>query len=253
LKNLKKSYDSALVAKTGITIAIAGEPNVGKSSIINALAGKKRSIVHKTPGTTRDFIDETIELQGISVNLTDTAGLIFGKIKSIDKMAVQSAKKIIGRADIILLVRDSSKKFRNLDLKKLSISRRQKLINVANKIDLKTEKNFFKSFEKLSGPCLKVSALTKKNMASIKEAAVEILKAMDLSSGSAIINPRQKRIVELAIKSISNARDNVNEKRGVELVAFDLKEALGHLGEIVGQTTDDKILNTIFSRFCIGK
>ncbi len=246
-----KSSKNANLVQSGIKVVIAGMANVGKSSIINELTGIKRSIVHKTPGTTRDYIEQSDQIQGMWVRFVDTAGI--GKYRSaVDNLAVRETQKIIRSADLAVLVYDSSKPFKALT-NLISIEKSCQIIHVANKIDLRPSSRFINSFDSLPEPRIKVSALKHKNVQILRREIGRILLRKMNPSQDMLTLPVQRRAAAAAVRELKRARGNMKNQVGAEIVSCDLRQALGHLGEIVGETYMEKILSAIFSRFCVGK
>ena len=243
------------IIKNGVKIAIIGKPNVGKSSLLNLLSRKDKAIVTPIPGTTRDAVEEILYVEGIPLILIDTAGI--RKTRSvIEKIGVDKSLKHIDEAELILLVLDGNRKLDQMDLQIISKIKGKTIICCINKIDLEQKleiekiKNYFN--EKY---ITKISALKGKG---IKELENKI-KSVILDGGDIvleekiIINSRHKKILEEVKKSLDRAEEALKDKMSEEFPSYDLKTAFELLGEIIGETAREDILDKIFSQFCIGK
>lgn len=255
VEQLLKTYKYGKVWREGIKVAIIGSPNAGKSSLLNALLKKERAIVTEIPGTTRDFIEEKILINGVMFRLIDTAGLRATN-DPIEKEGIKRTKKVAKNADVIILVHDSTKKFRDREneLIKEIIDKqdRKKVIIANNKIDLhKSMKiNNWKGYEVVG-----ISALTLKGLDDLEKKLSEIVidNSIEIKETATITNERHysallrtKEGITLALNSIKNGESN-------EFITANIRIALNALGEIVGVVTTEEILNNIFSKFCIGK
>jgi len=252
IAELAASYTGGKIVREGFQIAIGGRPNAGKSSLFNLLLKQERALVNPTPGTTRDYLSEWIDLEGIAVNLIDTAGLR-EKGSVIEKSGHERALKIFENSDLILWLADlSSRGWKNRlkeDLKRLE---KNIIILVGNKIDLVIDcRKTIKDYPEM----LPVSCLTG---AGLKKLKSELLKRInekmpDLTSGMVVTSARHKQKLEQAIKHIKTAREKIEKDESPEFTAFDLNQATKALDEITGKVYNEQILEEIFSRFCIGK
>ncbi|MCL5772409.1 MAG: tRNA uridine-5-carboxymethylaminomethyl(34) synthesis GTPase MnmE [Actinobacteria bacterium] len=255
LKELIKNEEKGEIVKNGIKVAIIGKPNVGKSSLLNLIIKKDKAIVTPIPGTTRDAVEEILYLNGIPVIMTDTAGIRESK-NMIEKIGVNKSMGEIERSDILIIVIDNSRKITNEDIEILNKSKEKKHILCINKIDKKSkiDKMEIKKYidEKL---IVEVSALKNTGIDKLEE------KIKDLTIGKdrfeieekIIINKRQKITIQKAKESIDNAINAIKNKLSQEFPALDLRNAYNLLGEIIGENTNEDILNGIFSKFCVGK
>jgi tRNA modification GTPase len=241
--------------RDGINVVIAGKPNVGKSSLLNVLLKEDRAIVTEIPGTTRDIIEETISINGIPVNLSDTAGIRDTK-DIIEIEGVKRSKNKLETADLILLVLDGSSKLTKEDFSIINEVKNKKIIITINKTDLKC---VIKS-EDIKGidakDCVKISALKETGIDDLRHAISNKVfsgNIQSLDGGIVITNLRHKKALENARESLYSCLRAINEDLSEEFISIDLKSALDYLGEIIGKTTSEDILNLIFSRFCIGK
>ena len=225
---------------------------MGKSSLLNALLEEERAIVTHLPGTTRDTIEEIINIRGIPVRIIDTAGIVEPK-DLLQKKAVSKSKRYFKEADIILLVLDGSKPAKPEDKRLLKKIKGRNAIVVINKLDLKQRLDT----SDLNGFAIqKVSALKREGMDNLKEAIADIVLngKISLENFSLLSNARHTGLIEEALLAISNARDSLrNEQFPLEFVAFDLRRSLDYLGMILGENFSEELLESIFSQFCIGK
>lgn len=232
--------------KSGVNVAIVGSPNVGKSSLLNALLGKERAIVSSTAGTTRDTISETILYNGIKFNLTDTAG-IRENGDEIENIGIERAKREIEESDVVLFVTDLSRKI-NKEEKDLLLSLdKDKTIVVQNKADIGNED------ETLSYETVRISALKEENLEELLQKIYEktIEKKIDTSK-IVLTNLRHVNILKEA-KQISDETLEKLDVLTLDVVAFEIKRIWETLGKITGQTENEKIIDQIFSKFCLGK
>ncbi len=232
--------------KSGVNVAIVGSPNVGKSSLLNALLGKERAIVSSTAGTTRDTISETILYNGIKFNLTDTAG-IRENGDEIENIGIERAKREIEESDVVLFVTDLSRKI-NKEEKDLLLSLdKDKTIVVQNKADIGNED------ETLGYETVRISALKEENLEELLQKIYEktIEKKIDTSK-IVLTNLRHVNILKEA-KQISDETLEKLDVLTLDVVAFEIKRIWETLGKITGQTENEKIIDQIFSKFCLGK
>ena len=255
LQVLLEHYDEGHVYREGVAATIIGRPNVGKSSLMNRLLDKERAIVTAVPGTTRDFIEETVNIKGIPVRLIDTAGL-HQTDNPLEAAGVEFTRKRLDEADLVLFMVDCSVPLSDQDVKIYDLVRKRKTILVINKIDLGDEGVVGRIVEPLQGlSWVQISALYNQGIEELKAAVLEqVAHATGPADLPSIVpNLRHKIALERALKASGDAVEGFQARRPAELVAVDLKEALDALGEIVGVITTDDILDQIFSRFCIGK
>ncbi|MDI6786711.1 MAG: tRNA uridine-5-carboxymethylaminomethyl(34) synthesis GTPase MnmE [bacterium] len=254
LEKLLKTFNSGKIYKEGIKVAIIGKPNVGKSSLLNELIGEKRAIVTQFPGTTRDTIEEVINLEGMPLQIIDTAGLRHTKCE-IEKEGLKRTKKAIETADLILLMIDSSNVFDEEDKKIISDTKHKKKIWVINKIDLPPQLKVKELEIKNQSPVIKISALKRIGIEDLKKKIRELFLKGDISSKDDILitNFRHYKAIQKAANSIKEVINTIEKKLSLEFTSIDLKEALDSLGVMVGETVSEDILNEIFANYCIGK
>jgi tRNA modification GTPase len=245
LTELKASFARGKLAREGASVVIAGAPNVGKSTLFNALLKEERAIVHEQPGTTRDAIESCLEWGGVSIRLIDTAGQAddFG---GPDEAAVERAQVVSESADLVLWVVDLSSSVQVPPPETLI----QRSLIIGNKADLIND-------EPAShvAAVLPVSALKLQGLNRVQEAVLERLLPEDgLEFGEAVLTrERHFEAVGKALESVIAGRQVIQKGHGHELLAADLQDALNDLGEIIGQIATDDILNRIFADFCVGK
>ncbi|MFA4980977.1 MAG: tRNA uridine-5-carboxymethylaminomethyl(34) synthesis GTPase MnmE [Candidatus Omnitrophota bacterium] len=255
LQDLVRTYRSGAVLREGVLAIICGKPNVGKSSLMNLLLNRDRVIVSPIPGTTRDAVEEVINLKGVPVRLVDTAGIADAK-DALDKEGVKRSKKYLDLADIVILVLDGSTAIGKEDLDIIKLALGKKKIVVINKSDLpkKTDAKKAKKFFK-DDKIVEISVGKRRNIGTLEK---ELLGAVwsgeyDQGESAVVANARHKELLDRALDNMLSVKKALAKRTPCELVAVDLKEALYHLGLIVGKSVSDDILDRIFEQFCIGK
>lgn len=252
---LLDTADNGKIIKDGIRTAIAGKPNVGKSSLLNSLARADRAIVTDIAGTTRDVIEESVNLNGVPILLTDTAG-IRDTDDAVEKIGVERSKKSIQEADLVLVMLDGSELLTDEDRSVLRATHDKKRIIIINKTDLGRPKYTEAVRAKANGdPVLEISALTG---SGLEELAAEIRRiynfhAMSGNSGAVITNMRHKQALLAAREALYCAADAIQSGMPADIASIDMNEAISALGEITGETVSDDIVNEIFHHFCVGK
>ena len=241
------------VIKDGINVIILGKPNVGKSTILNALLNEEKAIISDIPGTTRDIIEDTITIGGNIVRFIDTAG-IRNTIDKIEKIGIEKALKKTKEASIILYIIDlnvSNIKSIKSELESKFLKNKNVLI-IGNKGDLKIKddvKTYFKNKKHLI-----ISGIKEKDVLKLKKLIENYINLNLIREESSImINERHYQLLKKVKNSLINVKNNIKNKSNTDLLAMDVKYALNYLGEITGEITNDEILGNIFSRFCIGK
>ena len=252
LKKLSESANRGRIIRDGINTTIIGKPNVGKSSLLNALLKENRAIVTDIPGTTRDVIEEYIDLDGISLKINDTAG-IRDTEDIVEKIGVEKSVSFISDSDLIIAIFDSSREFDDEDRKILDLIRDKKSIVLLNKIDLDGE---FDVDENLEG--IEVIHTSIKNNEGIEDLENKIIEMfndgyIEANNDNIITNIRHRDIINKAIKSLESSLHDMEASVPIDCFEVDLRNAWEILGEITGETVDDDVLNKIFSDFCIGK
>jgi tRNA modification GTPase len=246
--------EGALIRK-GVGAVIVGRTNVGKSSLLNRLSGENRAIVTAIPGTTRDVIEACIDIHGIAVKLTDTAGLRHPD-NIIEKEGIDRAWECLSSADLVILVLDGGEPLAPEDHDIIEKIIHLNVIPVINKMDLAplmSDRALQASLPHASP--LRVSAKTGDGIPALKEAVYRRLVGEQAGQAGEIVitQVRHKTALEKTLGHVQQARASLDGAMSLEFIAFDLREALGSLEEIVGVTTSDDVLDRIFSTFCIGK
>lgn len=250
---LIRSYDKGKMIKEGIKTAIVGKPNVGKSSILNSVLKEERAIVTHVAGTTRDIIEEVVNLKGIPLVLVDTAG-IRKTDDLVENIGVEKSKKLIESADLILFVVDGSRPLDEEDMKIHEAIKAEKVIGILNKIDIK-ENIDLSPLTKIS-KWLEISAIKNQGIDEMEE---EIYRHIidenieDSSQKITITNVRHKSALEKTKQSIENIFETIESGLPMDLMAVDIKGALDSLSEVTGEISSEDLLDHIFSNFCVGK
>ena len=248
LDKLINTSKTGSVIKNGINAVIVGKPNVGKSSILNALINKEKAIVTDIAGTTRDIIEDAFEINGIKVNIIDTAGIRETKDK-VEQIGVERSLEQINSADIILFVIDNSSKLEAEDKEIYERIKFKKKIIIANKMDKKSAYDY----RNLDENILFVSAKSGKNIQELKTKIYDLVLDKNIIGGGLIItNTRHNECLKKAKEALKSAVQNI-EKLTLDLVSIDISEAFSNLGELTGTTSNEVVLDSIFSKFCLGK
>ncbi len=253
LAELSQSAKFGKLLREGLRLAICGSPNVGKSSLLNALLKEERSIVTPIAGTTRDTIEEIVDIKGIPVRLIDTAGILYPR-DVIERKAVERSRKEIEKADIVLFIFDGSKKISRRDLLLAGKIKRKKSIGIINKIDLGQKADRAKIL-KIFKDCVEISAKKAKNIGILEDKIAELaVKGIDYELESAVIvNLRHAELIRKAQKNIAQAVNSIDNSLSPELIAEDIRLALELLDELLGKSFSVDLLDKIFGEFCIGK
>jgi len=248
LRRLDASFSFGKLVHEGLTLAIVGRPNVGKSSLFNQLVERERAIVTALPGTTRDLVTETVALGGIPVRLVDTAG-IREALDEAEDIGIRKSMEALADADLVLVVLDASAALNEVDRELLADVAERAAILVGNKADLEGGSEFMAKL-----PVVRTSAVTGEGIAELRAEILRMVRGNAAEDGGALLtNLRQQGDVRLAIASLDAAEGSVKNKIPHEMVLLDLYSALRALDELTGATTADDILNLIFATFCIGK
>jgi len=249
--HLSKSYSAGRLLQDGARVAIAGRPNVGKSSLFNSLVRHERAIVTDVPGTTRDTLSESIDIGGVPVVLTDTAGLR-ETIDNVETLGIERTRRAMGDADLVLLVLDGSTIVGPEDRELLQQTADARRIVVVNKSDLPTFDPSMNCVPQLEA--INVSARTGEGLPALHDAILAKLNSAGAENGSLLItNARHYDLLCNASRELEQARNCFCERHSEELVLAPLHNALKMLGQITGETTTEDILSEIFATFCIGK
>jgi len=255
LSRLADTFRSGRLLRDGIKAALVGRPNVGKSSLFNSLLGVGRAIVTDIPGTTRDALTEWIDINGIPVSLTDTAG-IRASTDAIESIGVERARREAADADLLIVVVDGSERLSDGDRMVLSEASDSRHIVALNKCDLPSfSATNFQNRQNGSGPrIVSVSAKSNIGLADLRAAVIGTFQNGNSDRhGLLITNARHHDLIERSVESIQSSLSLLEAEASEEFVLVGLHNALRSLGEITGETTADEILGRIFSTFCIGK
>ncbi|WAW14906.1 tRNA uridine-5-carboxymethylaminomethyl(34) synthesis GTPase MnmE [Peptostreptococcus equinus] len=252
---LYETADTGKILREGIKTAILGKPNVGKSSLLNLILGENRAIVTEIAGTTRDVIEEYVNIGGIPIKLVDTAG-IRDTEDIVEKIGVEKSRQHMESSDLILVVLDSSRDLEREDLDILENIDKNKTLAIINKNDLERKMDL-SQIEKYMDKenIIEISALKNQGLDSIMEKIKEMVFKGKISNDSELIisNSRHKDAIYKAMKSIDDAMKSLEDHMSYDFVEVDLKDAWDSLGYINGDTVSDELLDNIFKNFCIGK
>ena len=252
LQAMKNQAEQGRLIRDGINTVIVGKPNVGKSSLLNALSGTDRALVTQQAGTTRDVIEERVRLGEVCLNLFDTAG-IRNDAETIEEMGIRKAKEYLEKADLVFFVIDLSRPFEPEDQEILSLIREKKTIIVLNKADLKQVAVLPEMAKAL--PQVFLSAKKNEGIDRLAQGVEELFSLGQITQkqDAAIVNLRHKQAIAEAELCLLHALDTLEAGMPLDLMSVDLRGALEALGTITGQTVSDEIVDEIFSRFCLGK
>lgn len=255
LNKLENSFDNGKIIKEGIKTAIIGKPNAGKSSLLNSILKEERAIVTEFEGTTRDTIEEFVNINGIPLKLIDTAGIRETK-DAVEKIGIDKSREIVECADLIIAIFDSSKELAQEDLEILDIIKNKKSIIILNKIDLNTV--IKEEDVRLNSVCpniIKISALNKVGLDNLFDEITKLfeLNEINLDNDVIITNVRHKNLISKAIENVEKAQDTIKNDMTLDVIAIFIKDILEDLGNITGEIVSEDIVNEIFSKFCLGK
>ena len=243
LKTLIKTADYGKILKEGLPVAVIGKPNVGKSSVLNYLSGQEKAIVTDVAGTTRDIIEEFIDIEGIPVKLMDTAG-IHETDDTVEKIGVERSKKAANDASLVLAVFDASSDIGQEDKKILEIAKTKPHIIILNKCDIDKK-------AEITG--IEISAKTGEGMEKLTKAIAEFANKDTTERESIITNERHLECLISCDSAIKRAVESAEIGMPSDMLAIDIKEAIESLGEITGQTVSQEIVDKVFHNFCLGK
>ena len=251
LKKLIKESEDKEIVRTGIKTIIVGRPNVGKSSILNSLLEYDKAIVTDIEGTTRDIVEGNIYIDGIHLNIIDTAG-IRKTDNVVEKIGVEKSLSLIDEADLVLVVLNGNEKLTDLDKEVLEKTKNKTNIVLINKNDL--EKNID---DKVLEDRVVISTNTTNmhGLDSLKEKIRELFKLDQISTNdyTYLTNTRQISLAKKALQSLENAKEGTNNNDPIDMIEIDIKNAFDLLGEIIGKNYSDEILDNLFKNFCVGK
>ena len=251
INSLLKNADEGKIIRDGLNIVIVGKPNVGKSSLLNSLLREKRAIVTDIPGTTRDIIEEYINLDGIPIKITDTAG-IRDTEDTVEKIGVERSKEKIEEADLVILMLDTSRALDDEDRVIINAINDKKYIALLNKVDLecKLSEEVITSLNRT----IEISAKTGFGIENLKEEIKNLFFNGEIDSESLIIsNTRHKQALYRSLEDCNLALEKINLNEYLDLISIYITSAMRALGEITGDELEEDLLNKIFSEFCCGK
>ncbi len=244
------------MARQGVRAAIVGRPNVGKSSLLNALLRGDRAIVTNIPGTTRDTLEETANVGGIPVVLVDTAGIRAGPVDEVARIGVERSQAALERADVTLMVVDGSCPLEKGDWDIETLARGKPALLVVNKNDLPSTQDTTIPADFLPGAShIYISALTSEGIDTLETAIVDLVMGgnVTLADTPLVSHPRHKNLLQQALEHTRAAITAQQDDLSPDLVSIDVRAAVEALGEITGETVTEDLLDTIFGKFCLGK
>ncbi|MFN8458355.1 MAG: tRNA uridine-5-carboxymethylaminomethyl(34) synthesis GTPase MnmE [Anaerolineae bacterium] len=254
ITRLLKSADQGQIYRQGVRAAIVGRPNVGKSSLLNALLRGDRAIVTSIPGTTRDTLEETANISGIPLVLVDTAGIRSETSDEVERIGIERSRAALERADLAVMVLDGSQSLEMGDWEIGRLIGSKPALVVINKNDLPSpadiQANFLPAAQRV-----RISALSGDGIESLEEAIMTLMTggSITLADTPLVSNPRHKSLLQHALTHTQTAIEAQTASLSPDLVAIDVRAAVDALGEITGETATEDLLDTIFSKFCIGK
>ncbi len=253
IEKLISTADTGKIFKEGINTLILGKPNVGKSSLMNFLLNENRSIVTEVPGTTRDTIEEFINLAGVPLNIIDTAGIRYTD-DVVEKIGVQKAIDKIDESDLIILIFDASKELEKDDEIIIENIGSKKAIYLMNKTDLDTKIDLSK-YQEIEKQTIKISLLKNEGLEEIESKVKEEFLSGNIDTNNDLIvtNTRHKNLLKKADKSIVELLESIEAGLTLECLEVDINDTIHHLGKITGSTVSESVIEKIFANFCIGK
>jgi len=255
LHKLEKSFDNGKLIKEGIKTAIIGKPNAGKSSLLNAILKEDRAIVTEYAGTTRDTIEEFVNINGIPLKLIDTAGIREAK-DEVEKIGIAKSREIANEADLVISIFDSTKELSKEDMEILEITKNKKSIIILNKNDLTPIlKKEDVQFQNASDIIINISALNKKGIEDLYENITKLfnLNEINLDNEIVITNLRHKNLISKAIENVEKTKESIENNMPLDIIAIFIKDILEDLGNITGEIVSEDIIDEIFAKFCLGK
>lgn len=253
LQELKNSFSTGKIIKEGLKVALLGRPNAGKSSLLNAILKEERAIVTDIEGTTRDTIEESVNLSGIPIHIIDTAG-IRNATNEVEKIGIDKSRRIAEQADLIIAIFDCTKSLDNEDIEILNLIKDKKYIIVLNKIDVNERVLNISNFAEYSN----IVELSAKEYLGIEELYNKIRELFELNEvkfedSEIITNLRHKNAIDKATEKIKKAEETILCGIPIDIISVDLKEAMEELAKITGENVSADIINEIFAKFCLGK
>ncbi len=253
LEKLISQADDGRIVREGVSIVIVGRPNVGKSSLLNTLLQEERALVTPIPGTTRDTIEEYIDINGVPVRIIDTAGIRDG-VEEVEQLGIRRARESINRADLVLFLVDGSEVLDRGDIDLFQTVAHKPFIAIINKCDLELRLDR-SSDEQILGDAVEISAREQQGLEELKQRIFSRITGgrEQWQEEGCTPNLRHKTAMERALSSLNRVCDGLQSGLTNDLITVDLLECFQHLGEIVGETTTEDVLDIIFEQFCLGK
>lgn len=255
IEKLLATSSTGKMIREGIKIAIVGKPNVGKSSLMNGLLKETRAIVTDIPGTTRDTIEEVLSIRNIPVYLVDTAGIRETSDK-VEKMGIEKSKEAFNQADFILFLLDGSRPLEEEDLQIMEFLKERKSLVLINKRDLGEAISIEEISAKLpASQVIEASLLKGQGITEIEDAVEDLVYGGEIVQKESMMvnNVRHIELLQQAVKSLTDALHMSERREALDFIEVDVKNAYERLGEIIGATVSDDIINEVFARFCLGK
>lgn len=255
IEKLLETSSTGRMIREGIKIAIVGKPNVGKSSLMNGLLKETRAIVTDIPGTTRDTIEEVLSIRNIPVYLVDTAGIRETSDK-VEKMGIEKSKEAFNQADFILFLLDGSRPLEEEDLQIMELLKERKSLVLINKRDLGEAISIEEISAKLpASQVIEASLLKGQGITEIEDAVEDLVYGGEIVQKESMMvnNVRHIELLQQAVKSLTDALHMSERREALDFIEVDVKNAYERLGEIIGETVSDDIINEVFARFCLGK
>ena len=255
LKNLRDSFENGKIIKDGISVAIIGKPNSGKSSLLNELVKEERAIVTDIEGTTRDTIEEFVSINGIPFKFIDTAGIRNAENK-IEQIGIEKSKKVAKESDLIIAMFDNSKDLSEEDKEILEFIKDKKAIILLNKIDLE-DKDLINEEEikETNKKVIKISIASELNLSEFYKELDKMFRLNEITADNEILitNIRHKKIVDRAIEHTKEAKKDLQNGMPIDIISINIKSVIEDLSEITGENVTEDIIQDIFSKFCLGK
>ena len=253
LDSLEKSFYNGKILREGISTAIIGRPNAGKSSLLNIILNEERAIVTDIEGTTRDTIEEYISIDGVPLKIIDTAG-IRNASDEVERIGVQKAIEIAKKSDVIIAIFDVSRELNKEDEEILSLLEDKNSIILLNKIDLDRKVSLDK-IKNINKPIVEISTKTREGLEVLYSEISNLFKLKEIANdGETIVsNVRHKNIILNSRRNLDRARETIRNNMPIDMISSHLKEILEELGKITGETVTEDVIAEIFSKFCLGK
>ncbi len=255
IEHLLQIAEEGKILREGISTVIIGRPNVGKSSLLNALVHENKAIVTDIPGTTRDVIEEYINIRGVPLRLVDTAGIRETE-DIVERIGVERSRQALQEADLILLILNFGEELSHEDRRLMEMTSDMNMIVVVNKTDLPQQLDVDEVRKHLPGaPLIEMSVKEEKGIERLEQTIVDLFSSGKLQGDDLtyVSNSRHISLLEQALHSIDQAIDAVQNDVPVDMVAFDIKAGWEYLGEIIGEEVREDLIDQIFSQFCLGK